>query len=95
MVVREERALRRAFAKVKEPEVDALLPWLPHRISVRSDLARALSDFVVARRRFSPPGRAQLAEPLAKVLRQKFGLSPQAPADAVLCAVYHRVFIGE
>jgi uncharacterized RDD family membrane protein YckC len=95
MVVREERSFRREFAKVKEPEVDALLPWLPHRISVRSDLARALSDYVVARRRFAPPGRAEIAEPLARVMRKKFSLSPQASADAVLCAIYHRVFIGE
>jgi uncharacterized RDD family membrane protein YckC len=95
MVVREERKGRRGFTKVTEPEVLALLPWLPGRISVRSDLARALSDYIVARRRFSPSGRAEIAEPVARVLRLKFGLSPQASADAVLCAVYHRVFIGE
>jgi uncharacterized RDD family membrane protein YckC len=95
MVVREGRAPRRDFTTVKAPEVDALLPWLPGRISVRSDLARALSDYVVARGRFVPSGRAEIAEPLARVLRQKFGLSPQASADAVLCAVYHRVFMGE
>jgi uncharacterized RDD family membrane protein YckC len=95
MVVREERTHRRGFARVKEPEVDALLPWLPSRIAVRSELARALSDYIVARGRFGQGMRAELAEPLARVLRVRFGLSRQASADAVLCAIYHRVFIGE
>ena len=95
MVVREERRSRRGFVRVKEPQVDALLPWLPSRIAVGSDLARALSDYVAARGRFAESGRSELAEPLARILRQRFGLAPQASADAVLCAVYHRVFIGE
>jgi uncharacterized RDD family membrane protein YckC len=95
MVVREERAARRGFVRIKEPSVAALLPWLPGRIAVRSDLARALSDYVAARGRFDRAGRAQLAEPLAKSLRVRFGLSADTSADAVLCAVYHRVFIGE
>ena len=95
MVVREERRFQRGFVRIKEREVDAILPWLPGRIAVRSDLARALSDYAVIRRRFGPLGRAELAEPLARVLRVRFGLAPDASADAVLCAVYHRVFVGE
>jgi uncharacterized RDD family membrane protein YckC len=95
MVVREERRSQRGFVRIKEPEVDAILPWLPSRIAARSDLARALSDYAVLRGRFGPLGRAELAEPLARALRARFRLSPQAQADAVLCAVYHRVFIGE
>jgi uncharacterized RDD family membrane protein YckC len=95
MVVREERRSRRGFVRIKEPEVDAILPWLPSRIAARSDLARALSDYAVLRGRFGPLSRAELAEPLAKALRARFQLSPQTQADAVLCAVYHRVFVGE
>jgi uncharacterized RDD family membrane protein YckC len=95
MVVREERLSQRRFVRIKEPAVDAILPWLPSLIVARSDLARALSDYAVQRGRFGPLGRAELAEPLARALRARFRLSPQAPADAVLCAVYHRVFVGE
>jgi uncharacterized RDD family membrane protein YckC len=95
MVVREDRTHRRAFVRIKEPEVDALLPWLPSRISVRSDVARALSDYAVARGRFGLARRAELAKPLARILRSRFNLASNAPADAVLCAVYHRVFIGD
>jgi uncharacterized RDD family membrane protein YckC len=95
MVVIEEQRSRRGFTRIRDPEVDALLPWLPGRISAGSDLARALSDYVGARTRFGPLRRAEMAEPLARPLRSRFGLSPAASADAVLCAVYHRVFVGE
>ena len=36
MVVREERRSQRGFVRIKEPEVDAILPWLPSRIAARS-----------------------------------------------------------
>jgi uncharacterized RDD family membrane protein YckC len=95
MVVREERPSPRGFVRIKEPAVDAILPWLPSRIAARSDLARALSDYAVLRARFAPTGRAEIAEPLARALRARFHLAPQTEADAVLCAVYHRVFVGD
>jgi hypothetical protein len=95
MVVIEERRSRRGFTKIREPDVDALLPWLPGRIHAGSDLARALSDYVDSRNRFGPLRRAEIAEPLATPLRAQFGLAPTASADAVLCAVYHRIFVGE
>jgi uncharacterized RDD family membrane protein YckC len=93
MVVIEEHRARRGFARIQEPAVDALLPWLPGRIPAGSDLARVLSDYVDARSRFGPLRRSEMAEPLARPLRSQFGLAPSAPADAVLCAVYHRIFV--
>ena len=95
MVVIEERRWRRGVTKINDSEVEALLPWLPGRIAAGSDLARVLSDYVEARRRFGPLRRAEMAEPLARPLRKRFGLSEQYPADVVVCAVYHRVFMGE
>jgi uncharacterized RDD family membrane protein YckC len=95
MVVFEERRWRRGIAKIGGPDVEALLPWLPGRIAAGSDLARVLSDYVEARRRFGPLRRAEMAEPLARPLRKRFGLREQHPADVVLCAVYHRVFMGD
>ena len=85
----------RGFTRIKDPAVDALLPWLPGRIAVGSDLARVLSDYAEVRGRFAPMRRAEMAEPLARPLRARFGLSDKAAADAVLCAVYHRVFVGD
>lgn len=95
IVVVEERRSRRGFTRIKEPAVDALLPWLPGRIAVGSDLARVLSDYAEVRGRFGPLRRAEMAEPLARPLRARFGLSDKAAADAVLCSVYHRVFVGD
>jgi len=95
IVVIEERRSRRGFTRIKDPAVDALLPWLPGRIDVGSDLARVLSDYAKLRGRFSALRRAEMAEPLARPLRARFGLSDKAAADAVLCAVYHRVFVGD
>jgi uncharacterized RDD family membrane protein YckC len=95
MVVIEERRERHGVTQVKEPAVAELLPWLPGRIAARSDLARVLSDYVEARGRFHPVRRAEMADPLANTLRARFGLSSTASADAILCAVYHRIFVGE
>jgi uncharacterized RDD family membrane protein YckC len=94
IVVLEERRWRRGVTRIDDPEVAAVLLWLPGRIAAGSDLARVLSDYVEARHRFSPRRRAEMAEPLARPLRQRFGLSAQYSADSVLCAVYHQVFVG-
>jgi len=95
MVVIEERRWRRAMTRIKDPDVDALLPWLPARVPAGSDLARVLSDYVEVRQRFGPLRRAEMSEPLARPLKRRFGLSDQYPADVVLCAVYHRIFVGD
>jgi uncharacterized RDD family membrane protein YckC len=95
MVVIEERRSSRGITRIIDPDVDALLPWLPERIAGGSHLARVLSDYVEVRRRFGPLRRAEMAEPLAGPLRMRFGLPAQSSADIVLCAVYHRIFLGE
>jgi uncharacterized RDD family membrane protein YckC len=95
MVVIEERRSSRGITRIDDPDIDALLPWLPERIAVGSHLARVLSDYVEVRRRFGPLRRAEMAEPLAGPLRKRFGLPDQCSADIVLCAVYHRIFLGE
>jgi uncharacterized RDD family membrane protein YckC len=95
MVVIEERRYRRGVTRINDPQVAALLPWLPGRIAAGSDLARVLSDYVEARHRFSPLRRAEMAEPLARPLRARFGIPETWSADVVICAVYHRVFVGE
>ena len=96
MVVIEERRWRRGVTRIDDPEVAALLPWLPGRIAAGSDLARVLSDYVEARGRFGPLRRAEMAEPLARPAQKAVRNRPiSIPADAVLCAVYHQIFVGE
>ena len=95
MVVVEERRDRVAVPRVNERAVADLLPWLPLRVAAGPDLARALSDYVKRRGRFRPALREEMAAPLAGPLRARFGLPASTAGDAVLCAVYHRVFFGE
>jgi uncharacterized RDD family membrane protein YckC len=95
MVVVEERKRRAGVVRVREPAVEALLAALPLQVAAGPELSRALSDYVKRRGRFSAPLREEMAGPLARLLRARFGLPGSASSDAVLCAVYHRVFLGE
>ncbi len=95
MVVVEARRGRVGVIQVDLSTVEALLPWLPVRVAAGPELARALSDYVQRRGRFGPARREEMAGPLARPLRDRYGLPADAPADAVLCALYHRVFLGE
>jgi len=91
----EKRPRRVRLERVDGPQVKAILPWLPLRVSAGPDLSRALSDYVRFRGRVNSASRDQLAAPLAAPLRVRYGLPAEASNDAVLCAVYHRVFLGE
>lgn len=96
MVIVERAHLLGRVARVDgAPEVQALLPYLPTHLTVGSELARALSDYVRRRDRFGRLQKQELADPLARPLRTRYGLPPNSDPDAVLCAVYHRVFVGE
>jgi len=95
MVIVEQRRPRLGLVRIQEPRVQAILDRLPVRMAVGSKLARALSDYVRRRHRFGRGLREEMAEPLARPLRVRFGLAAGEPADVVLCAVYHRVFLGE
>ncbi len=96
IVIVEEKTWRPRIERIDgEPEVAALLPWVPLRIGAGPELARALSDYVKVRVRFGKPRREEMAEPLARPLRHRYGLPATSSADAVLCALYHRVFLGE
>ncbi len=95
MVIIEERRPRLGLVRVQEPRVQVLIERLPVRIAAGSSLARALSDYVRRRHRFGRRLRDELAEPLARPLRVRFDLPEEASDDDVLCAVYHRVFLGE
>jgi len=95
MVVVEARRGRAGVIQVELSSVEALLPWLPVRVAAGPELARALSDYVQRRGRFGPARREEMAGHLARPLRDRYGLPADSSADAVLCALYHRVFLGE
>jgi hypothetical protein len=95
MVIAEVARPRLGLVRVRDPHVRALVDRLPARIAASATLSLALSDYVRRRHRFTPGLREEIAEPLAAPLRAQFGLPATEPADAVLCAVYHRLFLGE
>ncbi|GAC1472475.1 MAG: RDD family protein [Isosphaeraceae bacterium] len=95
MVVVEAPQPRSGVVRLAEPAIDALLPWLPARVAAGPEMARALSDYVQRRDRFGFALREEMAAPLAQPLRVMLGLPADPSSDAVLCAVYHRVFLGE
>jgi uncharacterized RDD family membrane protein YckC len=95
MVVVEERRRRTGVIRVKDKHVESLLPWLPLRVAAGPEMARALSDYVKHRGRFSAGRREEMAAHLARPLRARYNLPPKAPSDVVLCAFYHRVFLGD
>lgn len=95
MVVVEARPPRGSVAKVVDKEVDAVLPWLPPRIDAGPELARALADYVKGRSRFSRERREEMAGYLARPARRRYNLPDEARADAVVCALYQRVFHGD
>jgi uncharacterized RDD family membrane protein YckC len=95
MVVIEQRRRPLRLERVGGHEVKELLGCLPLRISASPGLARALSDYVRSRDRVGVVRREELAATLAPTLRRRYGLPDSATSDAVLCAVYHRVFLGE
>jgi hypothetical protein len=97
MVVVEARPSRAGVVRVDEPAVSEVLPRLPVRVEAGPETARALSDYVKRRGRFGTALREEMAAPLARPLRARYGLpdGPNPSSDAVLCAVYHRVYFGE
>ncbi|MEW4568084.1 RDD family protein [Tautonia sp. JC769] len=95
MVIVEQRPTRGGVVPLDDRAVEALLPRLPARIEAGPELSRALADYVAHRKRFSASRREEMAAHLAVPARKAYDLPGEAPGDAVLCALYHRVFLEE
>jgi uncharacterized RDD family membrane protein YckC len=95
MVVVERRASVGGVAKLREPGIERVLAWLPAQVAAGPELARALSDYVKRRRRFGPELRDEIAAHVAGPIRARYALPADATNDAIVCALYHRVFLGD
>jgi uncharacterized RDD family membrane protein YckC len=95
MVMVEQRPGRSGVVRVNDKAIETLLPWLPSRVDAGPELARALSDYVKHRSRFGRERREEMAGHLARPLRELFNLPADAPSDAIVCALYQRVFLGD
>ncbi|HEY1064483.1 MAG TPA: RDD family protein, partial [Pirellulales bacterium] len=94
MVVVEQPAKLYGVTPIAEFPVLALADRLPHKIPVDRSLARALSDYVLRRRRLHPLRRKEIAVHVGEPLRQMFNLPSPIDYDLLLCAVYHRLYFG-
>lgn len=95
MVMVESTPGRGSIARVDEPAVQKVIPWLPVQIAAGPELTRALSDYVRHRKRFGPARREEMAGHLARPLRLRYDVPADATSDAIVCALYHRVFFGD
>jgi len=93
MVIAEHRPPKGRVATVEGSECEALLSRLPVRFGAGPELARALSDYVSHRDRFGPERREEMADRLASQVRHRYDLPTETSADAILLALYHRVFL--
>ncbi len=94
MVVIEEVKKEAVMFRVQTKVVEILLDHLPMRVSATPEQSRALSDYVKHRARFSDDRREEIARHMAEPIRARYAL-PDSSGDAVLCAFYHRLFLGE
>lgn len=95
MVVIEETRREAPIVRVQSEAIENVLLHLPLRVAASPDQGRALSDYVKHRARFNADRREEIARHLAGPLRARHALPPSASGDAILCAVYHRLFLGE
>jgi hypothetical protein len=95
MVVVEESRFGSKVPRVEEELVKNLLVYLPLRVAAGSEMTRALSDYVRNRLRFGRDRREEIAHHLARPLREQYALPSNATSDAILCAFYHRLFLGD
>lgn len=94
MVIVEESPSLGKLAYPDEPAIRAVLELLPLKVDAGPDLSLALADYVKRRQRFQANFRERLAGDLAAPLARRYGLPAKVSADAVLCAVYSRIFLG-
>ena len=95
MVVIEEIKREGSITRVADESPAEILSLLPARVSAGPAQSKALADYVKHRGRFSPSRREEIARHLARPLRERHALPASATGDAVLCAFYHRLYLGE
>ncbi|GAB6165164.1 RDD family protein [Thermostilla marina] len=92
MVIVDRRSRAATLPVVTDPRVLAIAERLPGRLDMRPGLRRVLADYVQRRHLFSSERRREIAEPLAAVLRERYGLPETTDPDLVLGAFYCRAF---
>lgn len=94
MVVLEERTWLRGAAKLEDPRAAQLSKLIPANFVMSRTLSRAIALYVDRRERLPVGRRREVARHLAEPLLRQFRLAPDTSYDLLLCALYHRKFIG-
>jgi uncharacterized RDD family membrane protein YckC len=95
MVIVERRPRTGRVDRPDNRDADRVLLLLPTTPPAGSELSKALSDYVKARKRFTRARLEEMGEHLARPFRKKYDLPATMGADAILCALYRRVFLGD
>ncbi len=94
MVVSEERPWWTGVAQWDDPRVAQLADLLPADLAVSPELARTLAAYVERRPVLHAARRREIARHLGAPLTQQLGLPADTSDDLLVCALYHRAFIG-
>ena len=95
MVVIEEVKRAGSIRRITDDSLGDVLTHLPARVAAGPAQSKALADYVKHRGGFSDSRREEIARHLARPLRDRHALPPTATNDAILCAFYHRLYLGE
>lgn len=94
MVVNEERPWWTGMVQGEDPRAAQLAERLPADMAISPEMARALASYVERRGGFTAARRRQIAAHLGIPLTRHLGLPDDTSEDLLLCALYHRAFIG-
>ncbi len=94
MVVSEERPWWTGMVQGEDPRAAQLAELLPADMAISPDMARTLASYVERRGGFTAARRRQIARHLGVPLTRQLGLPDDTSEDLLLCALYHRAFIG-
>lgn len=95
MVIVEQGSSLHGVVQFRDPRVRKLAEELPSKIPLRSSLVRALSNYVIRRTQLGAKRCEEIAEHVAKPLKQMFALPENTSNDLLLCALYHKIFHPE
>jgi uncharacterized RDD family membrane protein YckC len=93
IVISEDPRVAGNLAQFDDDRVARLAEMIPADFVVDRSLARALSSYVERRKYFGPKRVEEIANRLAPILINRFGLMESTNSDLFLCAMYHRTFL--
>ncbi len=92
MVIAEDRSRVAKVEPISDPAILALQEKIPANFAANRTLSKALAHYVDRRRFFGPARRQEIARHVGAILIDQLNLPRDTDCDALLCALYNRVF---